>query len=355
MLHRSGQTVRPRLPLRSAMKLRAALVALLAILSIALANPTLADDGLSSAPLPGNGRYWSVRNDDSNEQSQSVGDEGTAAPMPPDSASPSIFSRSNSSVSVASADGAGAPPNPMPPAAMQPGQMLPEPAPPGGYQPSGNTAAVQPPSSDISIGPPPGQPPEVFDGPPPARQHPLLDRFRRFFGPEPNGNWDNEPVHFDTFLGFIDDRTAQNTGVLGGFRLGWDYDTYWGIETRLGFTSLQEDTGPVVIWDESLLYYPWGDSRVRPYFTLGLGLQEFHEVETGDWHSRENLVDLPFGLGFKYRIHEWLALRFDVLDNLAFGSHNLGTMNNFSFTTGFEWRFGGSHYNYWPWNAASAR
>lgn len=180
--------------------------------------------------------------------------------------------------------------------------------------------------------------------------------FRRLFGPEPNGNWNNEPVHFDTFLGFLDDRAAQNTGVLGGFRLGWDYDTYWGVETRLAFTSLQEDTGPVVLWDESLLYYPWGDSRVRPYFTLGLGLNEFKIVDPGDdLHHRQNLVDMPFGFGFKYRLHEWLVLRFDVLDNLAFGSGGLGTQNNFSFTTGFEYRFGGSHFNYWPWDPAPAR
>lgn len=197
------------------------------------------------------------------------------------------------------------------------------------------------------------QPPDAGS---PPRQHPMLDGFRRLFGPEPNGNWCNEPVHFDTFLGFIDDRTAQNTGVLGGFRLGWDYDTYWGIETRLAFTSLQEDTGPVVVWDESLLYYPWGDSRVRPYLTLGVGVNEVKVVDpSDDWHHRLNLVDMPFGFGFKYRIHEWLVLRFDVLDNLAFGSGGVGTMNNFSFTTGFEYRFGGSHFNYWPWNPAPAR
>ena len=177
------------------------------------------------------------------------------------------------------------------------------------------------------------------DAPPPNERR--FGGFRRLFGPEPNGNWGNEPVHFDTFLGFLDDRTAQNTGVLGGFRLGWDYDTYWGVETRLAFTSLQEDTGPVVIWDESLLYYPWGDSRVRPYLTLGVGMNEYRIVDPiTDLHHRQNLVDMPFGFGFKYRLHEWLVLRFDVLDNLAFGSGGLGTMNNFSFTTGFEYRFG---------------
>ena len=223
----------------------------------------------------------------------------------------------------------------------------------------------EPPANGAPLGlglaepfPPPGplSSDQGSDSGPPARQRPMLDGFRHLFGPEPNGNWCNEPVHFDTFLGFIDDRTAQNTGVLGGFRLGWDYDTYWGVETRLAFTSLQEDTGPVVIWDESLLYYPWGDSRVRPYLTLGLGVNEVTVVDPADdQHSRLNLVDMPFGFGFKYRIHEWLVLRFDVLDNLAFGSGDAKTMNNFSFTTGFEYRFGGGHFSYWPWDPAPAR
>jgi hypothetical protein len=216
---------------------------------------------------------------------------------------------------------------------------------------------AQPGMYPIGVATPPGplSPDPSMDSGQPAPHHPIRDGFRRLFGPEPNGNWLNEPVHFDSFLGFLDDRTAENTGVLGGFRLGWDYDTYWGVETRLGFTSLQQDTGPVVIWDESLLYYPWGDSRVRPYLTLGLGISEFRIVDADDLHSRQNLVDMPFGFGFKYRLHEWLVLRFDVLDNLAFGSGRLGTMNNFSFTTGFEYRFGGEHYNYWPWNPAPAR
>lgn len=239
-----------------------------------------------------------------------------------------------------------APPNSLPPGAFSPSMGQPS-DPNLQLAPAG----IPPANADLSVTSPPGPlTTEVPTESDQARQHPMLERLRQQFGPEPNGNWSNEPIHFDTFLGFIDDRTAENTGVLGGFRFGWDYDVYWGVETRLAFTSLQEDTGPVVIWDESLLYYPWGDSRVRPYLTLGLGITECKIVEPGDWHNRENLVDMPFGFGFKYRIHEWLALRFDFLDNLAFGSNHLGTMNNLSFTTGFEWRFGGYHYNYWPWN-----
>ena len=64
---------------------------------------------------------------------------------------------------------------------------------------------------------------------------------------------------------------------------------------------------------------------------------------------------MPIGIGLKYRLHDWLTLRADVTDNLAFGSSGLATMNNFSFTTGMEFRFGGYHKNYWPWAPAAPR
>jgi Outer membrane protein beta-barrel domain len=338
--------------MRRMMKLRTAVLSIATLLLLAMRGPAFADDGSFAPSVMGNGGDWAARGGQSAGQPGYLSDGMSAAPMPPNPQPNSNGSPSRDFAVLSANDGATGPPAPLPPDALQPGQVFA--APPAECAVPGAAANVPQPTSDISIE---AQPPPPTDdsGGEPGRQHPLLDRFRRFFGPEPNGNWDNEPVHFDTFLGFLDDRTAQNTGVFGGFRLGWDYDTYWGVETRLGFTSLQEDTGPTDVWDESLLYYPWGDSRVRPYFTLGVGITEFHIVETGDWHARENLVDVPFGLGFKYRIHEWLALRFDVLDNLAFGSHNLGTMNNFSFTSGFEWRFGGGHYNYWPWNPGPGR
>jgi hypothetical protein len=284
-----------------------------------------------------------------------VGSDGLSASPADNSPAPQPDSLGDASAATTQPPAPQTPTTEMLPNAWQPngpiqiGPIQPDGGPDGGMAPQGiDPSGAPPPPGSLS----PDQSSD-FDSPP--RHHPVLDGFRRMFGPEPNGNWDNEPVHFDTFLGFIDDRTAENTGVLGGFRLGWDYDTYWGVETRLAFTSLQEDTGPVVIWDESLLYYPWGDSRVRPYITLGLGISEFKIVDVDDLHHRENLVDMPFGFGFKYRLHEWLVLRFDVLDNLAFGSGGLGTMNNFSFTTGFEYRFGGAHVNYWPWNPAPAR
>ena len=182
-------------------------------------------------------------------------------------------------------------------------------------------------------------------------------------------SWSNEPYHVDWFLGMIRgteiirDHVDQNVGVVGGFRLGWDYDLYWGLETRLGFSSLEDqpESAPlaggadkVILWDTSLVYYPWGDSRFRPYIGMGLGLAEFQFTDDFGQQIHRNLVELPIGVGLKYRLHDWLTLRADVTDNLALGSSGLATMNNFSFTTGMEYRFGGCHRSYWPWEPASA-
>jgi Outer membrane protein beta-barrel domain len=183
-------------------------------------------------------------------------------------------------------------------------------------------------------------------------------------------SWENEPYHLDWFLGamrgteIIHDRVDQNVGVVGGFRLGWDFDLNWGLETRLGFSSLEDqpEAAPlygsadkVILWDTSVLYYPWGDSRCRPYWTLGLGLSEFRFSDEFGNPIRRNLLEMPFGLGLKYRWHDWVTLRADVTDNLAFGSSGLETMNNISFTTGMEFHFGGCHKNYWPWEPEGAR
>jgi opacity protein-like surface antigen len=182
-------------------------------------------------------------------------------------------------------------------------------------------------------------------------------------------SWSNEPYHVDWFLGMIRgteiirDHVDQNVGVVGGFRLGWDYDLYWGLETRLGFSSLEDqpEAAPlagsadkVILWDTSLVYYPWGDSRFRPYFGIGLGLAEFRFTDDFGQQIQRNLVEMPIGVGLKYRLHDWITLRADVTDNLALGSSGLATMNNFSFTTGMEYRFGGCHRSYWPWEPASA-
>ena len=249
--------------------------------------------------------------------------------------------------------------------------------------PSG-PARVMPPdqpwSSDGSIAPPPpinapspAMPPHAAaDRGPESPDSPQGGQFpgplqRQYSEPLIGGSWCNRPYHFDLWLGgikgtdIIPGHVAQNAGVVGGVRVGWDYDTYWGLESRLGFAGIQDtaaSTPPLesddkaILWDTSLLYYPWGDSRVRPYFGVGLGVANFQftDDQLND-HSR-TLVEFPFGGGIKYRMHQWLVLRAEITDNLALGSGRLATMNNISFTTGVEFYFGGDHLSYWPWDPA---
>ncbi len=178
-------------------------------------------------------------------------------------------------------------------------------------------------------------------------------------------SWCNRPYHFDLWIGgikgtdIIPGHVTQNAGVIGGGRFGWDYDTYWGLESRVGFASIQdtaqttplfESNDKVILWDTSLLYYPWGDSRVRPYVGVGVGVSNFQFTDDAFHKHSRMLVELPFGGGVKYRLHQWLVLRADLTDNLALGSGRVSTMNNISFTTGLEFYFGGDHLSYWPWD-----
>jgi hypothetical protein len=266
--------------------------------------------------------------------------------------------------------------------------------------PAGSTTDAALPTEPLPIGPPPvppvkkGGPSEpLADNGPSELVEPRPDSYPSDRAPSPphgdlpggiwphdylrnelaeplvGASWCNEPYHVDWFLGvirgteIITNRVDQNVGVVGGLRLGWDYDLYWGLETRLGFSSLEDEpenaplagsADKVILWDSSLLYYPWGDSRWRPYVSWGFGLAEFNFTDDLDQTHRRNLLAMPFGFGLKYRLHDWLTLRADVIDNLAFGSSGLATMNNVSFTTGMEFRFGGCHKNYWPWEPATA-
>ncbi|MEX2139736.1 MAG: outer membrane beta-barrel protein [Pirellulales bacterium] len=180
-------------------------------------------------------------------------------------------------------------------------------------------------------------------------------------------SWLNRPYYTGFFLGALHGDTLipgeinQSIGFFGGFRLGWDYDTYWGLETRVGFSELGLDfidepsvdglATDIVVWDASLVYHPWGDSRWRPYFSLGVGLVDYDFLDELGLRHSDAVVGLPWGVGLKYRQSDWIAMRFDLLDNVAFGGKaGFETMNNLSLTAGLEFRFGGTRKSYFPWN-----
>jgi hypothetical protein len=197
-------------------------------------------------------------------------------------------------------------------------------------------------------------------------QTPHYPRAIGFGEPLMGTSWQNRPFHVDIFSGSmigddaVDNQVGQEAGFFIGTRVGWDYDYYWGVETRLGLAwmSLFDrqspesniGTGNIVVWDMSLLYYPWGDSRWRPFLLLGAGIQQLDSYGNSPAVYSGTLAELPFGLGMKYRMNEWMVFRFDVIDNLAFGTGSLDTMHNVSLTAGLEYHFGGKRRSYWPWN-----
>lgn len=179
-------------------------------------------------------------------------------------------------------------------------------------------------------------------------------------------SWRNRPVHLGWLFGGIngDDliggQIGQAEDILGGYRLGWDFDHYWGSELRFAFANLELTdlqaagnklgTSRNHFWDLHLLYYPWGDARWRPYFTLGAGLASFYFQDTNGQSVNETLLSLPFGLGVKYYWDNWLAVRCGLMDNLSFGSQGLSTMHNISLTCGVEIHFGRPPRSYYPYH-----
>jgi hypothetical protein len=180
----------------------------------------------------------------------------------------------------------------------------------------------------------------------------------------------------------IDDWVGGKQGSFGGYRLGWDFDHYWAVETRLGFASVElydsarlvaaqqaedarlglADDDPFlarfdhrrdagfVLWDVDFLYYPWGDSAWRPYASVGLGFASVSFIDRLSKSYDHTLLSVPIALGLKYRWKSWLALRAEVTDNVAFSNGELENLQNVSLTAGLEIHFGGARTAYWPYN-----
>ena len=181
----------------------------------------------------------------------------------------------------------------------------------------------------------------------------------------------------------IDDWVGMKEGFVGGYRVGWDFDHYWGCETQFAFASVglydsdrakqaqeaadallnlavddphltrfeQRRDADVSLWDIHFLYYPWGDATWRPYGSIGLGSVHVRFMDRlGNRHSK-SLLGLPLALGLKYRCNDWLAVRVEVSDNMAFGGGpGFSTLHNLSATGGLEIRFGGTRKVYWPYS-----
>lgn len=179
-------------------------------------------------------------------------------------------------------------------------------------------------------------------------------------------SWKNRPYHVDWFLGpmfgddLVSNKVAQDNDLFGGIRFGWDFDYYWGLETRFGwsnpniqFTEPQAvaQNGSYFSGDLDLIYYPWGDSKFRPYILLGAGVARIDFVDSADINFNTTLFSMPMGGGVQFALKPSLIMRLEVLNNLSFGADGVDTMQNFSFSAGMEYRFGAKRASYWPWQS----
>lgn len=119
---------------------------------------------------------------------------------------------------------------------------------------------VQPPANSVdgSIPFPPlmgGYVPEVYPGQPgpganPEGGHGFFEvpeeRYRGCGDPLRQESWMFRPFSIGAFVGYmqglsplVKDWEDQNGGPFGGISVGWDFQYYWGIETRLGWATVQ--------------------------------------------------------------------------------------------------------------------
>jgi hypothetical protein len=178
-------------------------------------------------------------------------------------------------------------------------------------------------------------------------------------------SWRNRPLFFGTVVGgvLLDDlvpnQLYQNDTSFVGARLGFDFDHYWGLEGRWAFArpDLADGSGTPLpgasrdyFADVSLVYYPFGDARWRPFLLGGMGFQTFRFNNALGQRISEASFEVPLGFGVKYFYGPWFTLRFDFTDNLALGNARLSGMHNVSFMAGAEFRFGGRRRSYFPWH-----
>lgn len=178
-------------------------------------------------------------------------------------------------------------------------------------------------------------------------------------------SWLNRPYYIGAELGTLwvmrsqDDHVSRDTDIIGGVFLGWDWDHFWGSELRFNWATPElinsempdaDRTDSLFTWSANFLYYPWGDSKFRPYWRWGLGSTRF-DFPTDDGTRRDEwLLTMPIGIGMKYPIRRWLTARTEFTDQFSLGSDGLPTQHNLTLTLGLECHFGAHPKSYWPWN-----
>lgn len=182
-----------------------------------------------------------------------------------------------------------------------------------------------------------------------------IDRGQPLYGT----SWTNRPYYVDGYTGVLfgwnlTDHLDQNHGTISGLRLGWDYEHFWGAQFGLGFGSTNTDPGgsdvSIRLADVSVLYYPWGDSRWRPYTGLGVGAGKYSFLDENGGSVDEFAMQIPLSLGIKYAFRPWWALRVDATNYFVLPANDLNFINQLALTLAMEIRFGGQRRSYFPYS-----
>jgi hypothetical protein len=194
-------------------------------------------------------------------------------------------------------------------------------------------------------------------------------RHRGLGQPLLRGSWRNRPLSAGWFMGaafgdeLLEGRVDQDEGYVGGYRFGWDWHHYWGTETRFAIGSMELSSparsnrwgNDILFWDVEWLYYPWGDSRWRPYLMAGVGLLNVDFDDENGLRIDKTVFAAPLGLGVKYRWSPRIALRMELADQItSHGPAGLQSQHNLQLTFGMDLRFGGPRKSYWPYNLSTS-
>jgi hypothetical protein len=190
------------------------------------------------------------------------------------------------------------------------------------------------------------------------------DRHTGWGDPLTGTSWLNRPWYWGVFIGglladdLVEGHVEQANAPILGLRLGHDFDHFWGWEARYAFarTELFDGAGDPIaepardyFVDVNLLYYPFGDSRWRPYLLAGVGFANFRFEDDAGHFIDDTALTIPLGFGLKHYYSPWFTLRFDFVDTISMSTGQLDAMNNFSLMAGAEFRFGGTRPSYFPW------
>lgn len=210
-------------------------------------------------------------------------------------------------------------------------------------------------------------------------------------GPMVMRSWKDRPLYVGFFGGvmfgdeLISRLVDQGDGGSGGLTFGWYCDDYWGIESRLHFSGLPgKDTAygrqkfeewykesyggdyvpptssrnnALTVFDVSVHYYPFGNSKWRPYLKLGVGLvnQSFRDVY--GYKRDYNSIAVPVGIGVKYWWNERVSIHMELVDNIVTSTEIVDTQNNLALTFGLNFPIGRVKRRepvvYWPYTPSA--